>query len=336
MKKITAVFIICCLLLVYIPAFSFDSTEQNYTDEIAFLGAIELITYEFAPEEKISKAEFLNLVMTMLFKDTDFSNPDGADKPFSDVEASHPYYGAIKAAKDLGIVQGNRSALFTPDSEINYDIALTILLNSLNYKLYAEAAGGYPSGYYYIAKQIGILKDITVSENTVTKGETAKLIYNALFADCVITSEFTQDGFNLTVDSNTNILWEKFKIKEYDAQVIDNGISSLYGDSIQDDKRVVLKNLHNDESILAYISDNSIIDFLGYRIKAFVKFDTETQRNEIIYYNISKNVETVSLKTSDIFNIANGIIEYQEDSGSSKYKKYNIGEAPTVILNDTC
>ncbi len=336
MKKLTAIFIICCLLFAYIPGFSASEETKAYNDEMAFLEAIGIITHEFTPEEKVSKAEFLSLVMTMLFKDADFTFSDGANKPFNDVDASHPYYGIVKAAKDLGVVQGDSSALFTPDSEINYDIALTILLNALNYKLHAQSAGGYPSGYFYVAKQANFLKDITINENTITKGEAAKLIYNALFADCVITSEITQDGFNLIVDSNTNILWEKFKIKEYDAQVIDNGISSLHGDSIQDDQRVVIKNLHNDESILAYISDNSITNFLGYRIKAYVKFDAETQRNEIIYYNISKKVEAVSLKTSDIFNIANGIIEYQEDSESSNFKKYNIGESPTVILNNTC
>ncbi len=336
MKKLTAIFIICCFLLAYIPALSYDSLNPEYDNETAFLKAIGLITNEFIPEEKISKAEFLSIVMTMLFKDTDFAVPDEIQKPFYDVDISHPFYGTVKAAKDLGIVQGNTGALFMPDSEINFDIALTILLNSLNYKLHAQSAGGYPSGYLYTAKQIGILKEITITQDTITKAEAAKLIYNSLFTSCVVTSELTENGFNLSVDASKTVLWEKFKIKEYDAQIVDNGFSSLYGNSIQDEKRIVLKNLKNDESILAFISDSQITNLLGYRIKAFVKFDTETYRNEIVYYNISKNVKTVSLNASDIFNISNGTIEYETDTNSGKYQKYNIGQTPTVVLNDTC
>ena len=39
--------------------------------------------------------------------------------------------------------------------------------------------------------------------------------------------ELTEDGFNLSVDASKTVLWEKFIIKEYDAQIVDNGFSSL-------------------------------------------------------------------------------------------------------------
>lgn len=336
MKKLTAVFIICCLLLSFVPAFSYNNQAPEYNQEAAFLKALGLITDEYTPDEKILKAEFLNLVMSMLFKDTDFSVPDETIKTFKDVDITHPFYGAIKAAKDLGIIQGDNSALFNPDNEITFDIALTILLNSLNYKLHAQSAGGYPSGYFYTARQIGLLKDISISENTITNSEAYKLIYNALFTNCVTVSELTENGYNLSVDSTRNILSEKFNTKKYDVQITDNGISSLYGNSIQDENRVVLKNLQNDESILAYISSPDITNYLGYRVTAFIQFNTNTQQNEVIYYYISKNIKTVTLNADDILDISNGTLECEADDQSGNYKKYNLEQSPVVIINDTC
>lgn len=336
LKRITSILLLSSIILLSAGTAVSSQDETLYDNELAFLQAIHLIPDEFSVAEKITKTEFLNIVMKMLYNDMDFSLVDGPETLFQDVDNTHPYYDVIKASKDLGIIQGDASAFFYPDSEIKADIAVTILINALNYKLYAEKDGGYPTGYFSVAKDIGLLQSVAINEDTITKNIAVKLIYNALFVDYVVVTEMTEIGFDLKIDRESNILWEKMKIKEYDAQIIDNGFSSLYGDSINDETRIILQNVKNDENIIAYSNGTDIANYLGYRLKIFVKTNEETSRNEVVYYSSNKSVKKESLKGANIVDVTNGYIEYERDAEANKFDKYKIEQSPTVILNGVC
>ncbi len=82
----------------------------------------------YRPSQSISRGEFALMVCRA------FQFPTGGSSGFPDVPANSTYAGAVAAARDLGIVQGNNGR-FQPDRPITRQSAMTMICRAL------EAAG---------------------------------------------------------------------------------------------------------------------------------------------------------------------------------------------------
>ena len=334
-KKITAVILTVLLLLPNcIPAADEPETHSGFVQETAFLKAVGVLNETFRPASEMSKAEFVTMIIKTLYPDSDFSAAYDYDSYiFKDVDRRHEAFAYIKACKDLNIINGNPEGYFYPDQAVSMNEAIVILVNALGYTRHAIAYGGYPTGYLSIAMQSGILKGIDVS-STVNGALAAKLLYNALFADLVGVESINETGVSIRIDSSKNLLSERLGIKEYDVQLTDNGITSLTGDSIGSDERVVFTDFSTMEQITAYINDSKVTEYLGSRLKVFIRYNKESGRDELVYFTPHRNSREITLPAYQVIASNKNTIEYEEEKNADKTKKISFASSgPAIVLN---
>lgn len=130
------------------------------------------------PRAEVSRAELAQIVMAAC-KDT----ADYPDAGFCDVPASHPAYGAICGVRARGLMQGYGDGIFGPEDSVTMEQAAKLLICLLGYEGRAELYGGYPNGYYAVAKELGMLNDMLhIAPGTSAKRqEVAWLVYRTLY-----------------------------------------------------------------------------------------------------------------------------------------------------------
>jgi|GEM_PF-1959988 len=306
----------------------------KYATEIGFLTKVGLIDSSFKWDAEITKAEMAKMIAKALHPEVDFTTNAGV-QVFGDVPTSHQYYSYIKACKDLKIINGDYEGNFNPDNKITIVEALTVTINALGYTPYAEAFGGYPTGYFTVATQSGLAKGVNVASTEMVTGEViAKILYNALFADLVQLKAITNGSVEIEINNGKNILSERLGIYEFDAIVTDNGISALYGASINEPEMAIIEEVKTGKRVTAYVNNSGINGYLGYRVKAFVKNNMENGKLEYVFAAPYSKAKTVTVNAKDIFNISADYVEYDEDITTSDYEKIALGGfTPLIIVN---
>lgn len=310
------------------------SNMADDTVEISFLKSIKLLDDNFIAEEKIVKSKFAFLIIKMLYPDLDFSiATDYNTQIFKDVDNSYEYYPYIYACKNLDIINGNDEGYFYPEQQITLNESIVMLINALGYKQYADAKGGYPSGYFAVAKQYGLLKELNnVSE--VTGEVAAKLLYNSLFIDLAGTEIVSEDGYVIRIDNSKNILSERLGIKEYDVRLVDNGITSLSGASGYDTDRIVLYDFNTMEKISAYTDNVDLTAYLGSRLKVFIYHNRDTGRDELIHFNLHKKSKETYIPAQWIISSSADRVEYIEDKTKIKSETLIFDNGgPVIVFN---
>ncbi len=337
-RKMTAMLLVLVLAFSLFPLGSIASTEEEtpvaqYANEIAFLQKIGVLDEGFDPSMKMTKAQFTELVLKVLQPNGDFSVAGSSERAFVDVGSDNPYYAYIKACKELNIVSGDYSNHFYPDSELTLIDTITILTNALGYTPYARVYGGYPTGYLTVAGEIGMTKEVDRSVQGAIDGAViAKLVYNSLFADLVVISAIVAPEIQVEIDRNSNLLLNRLNIREYDAQLVDNGITSLIAEPSGDTERVVLNLYKEGTTVTAYAAETDIAQHIGSRMKVYVRNNSETGRDEVIHYYLHSSAKEVELDASKIIRVTDSYLEYEEVKDSGKYQKFSYS-APTLIFN---
>ncbi|MBE7019908.1 MAG: S-layer homology domain-containing protein [Ruminococcaceae bacterium] len=337
MKKLLSLLITFTMLISLIP-FSYAAESVSAVSEFSevdFLKEIGIVADSFDGNAGMTRAEMAKLVIEAFYQDTDFNVEDG-EPVFADVTSDHPCYGYIKACKDLKILNGDGLNMFHPDNNVSAIDMLTVMINALGYTVYADAYGGWPTGYYTVARETGISKGVDLNETGISNGVAAKIIYNALFADTVDLTSVSKDGIEVAINSNKNFLSDRLGIFEYDAVVVDNGYSSVYGDSVEDGERVVFEDYSTKSLITAFSNGHNVDDYLGMRVKAFIRNNMESGRYELVYIASHKRAEVIDLVADKIISFTSNYIEYDEDENSSATEKFNFeAVAPKIIYNGT-
>lgn len=336
-KKIIALMVLISLILSLI---SFQLTHADdfndaYKYEMEFLKNVNIIESDYDATLVITKSEILFLILKTLYPDADFSKTIENKISFNDVPETHRNYSYVVAARDLGIIKGDGNNNFCPDKQITLAETLAIVVNSLGYTYHAEEMGGYPFGYYQISQRIGLLKNVNLSVNDIVNGgDVVRIIYNALFSNIVDVLIKGENKFEVKIDASRNILYERYSIKEYNGVIIDNGIVSIEGQSVSDQKKAVIKLNKTGETITAYSNGTDFTKYLGCNVKAFIKFDTEKGRNEFLYVTEVDESDVLVLNAKDITDANNNYIEYTEDINDTDVKKVNLPtKRPILIYN---
>ena len=124
-------------------------------------------------------ADFSTLLVKMMNMDMALSGGDA----FADVPASHSAASAIETLSQLGILNGS-DGMFRPADEITYAEAVAAFVKALGYGQLAQYSGGYPSGYFSVANEKGMLKGLKIAQSdTITLGQLALLASNFLETD---------------------------------------------------------------------------------------------------------------------------------------------------------
>jgi len=173
---------------------------------------------------------------------------------FTDISegAVADYWGALSYANQKGIIEGYGNGKFGPYDGITYQNALTMVVRTLGY-----TGLDWPWGYIQKAVELGLTDGITDVAYTdeLTRGETAQIIYNAMFAKTKAGSTLGLENFGIEFG------WEKVVITASDLNsfVSDEGASAklesnnayrAFKDTVKTDDRFVAFKLLNDDGSL--------------------------------------------------------------------------------------
>ena len=155
LKKILSSFLIVSILFsmsaVMVSANYLEGETENIhkTEVLGLLNALEIVDWnEGELNQSVLRGEFSKLAC----KIGGYEQTVDESVIFSDVANDNEYAGYIKTLVNIGAVTGDVNGMFLPDGEITLLESTAILVKILGYSIQAEARGGWPNGYYSIAK----------------------------------------------------------------------------------------------------------------------------------------------------------------------------------------
>ncbi len=260
----------------------------KYMEAVNTLSAMGIVTgEEFDVSAPVKRGEFVSAVMKMCGVG-DMLSP--CDTSFSDVAAENPHSGAIKAAVDMGIINGFGDGTFRPDDTVASEQAIKIIVSALGYNVHAEAAGGYSVGYITVGYTLGLLTNVILGDGTAcTWGDGAQIIYNALDTDILYNVDMSGTYKSFEGD---NPLTKWHKMDKATGVITANRHTALDGGKSADGYVMI-----DGESFA--VGNSNISGMLGYKVNVYYKTNVSGQK-EVVSYSIDKNIKTYEILAEDI------------------------------------
>ena len=170
---------------------------------------------------------------------------------FTDAANTSVHWAAGYIAQGVadGWINGYGDGTFKPDNTVTYAEAVKMLVSAIGYELYAQNAGGYPSGYLSYGGSLDIIDGVSVEGNSteLTRSQCAVLVNNAMQAPLVLTGDITVGGSLGTVTeqqyttmNGTGSGWQTLLTKFHDAYVVRGRVmetsKSQSGSGLDDDE----------------------------------------------------------------------------------------------------
>ncbi len=283
-------------------------------------------------EQPVTRAEFTAIVIRLMGLE-DVTSLSAAEGKFADVPASHWAAGYINMLSGLRVIEGTSATTFEPEANITVEAACKILVNTLGYSTAANAKGGFPTGYMMQASEIGLLKNLGQTQIPLTRGEIARLVYNALDIDMVVvTGGGSSTRYEVSVGKTLrNDLTDKsegnlMKMTGIVTATIDTWllapIASITKDQIEINGKIY------------ELKDPSFKQYAGQWVDFFV-YEDENTGKEVIQ-DMKPNIKNQSWKVdlNDIKEISSSKISYYTGENSSAYEQLSVNGETMYILNN--
>ncbi len=151
MRKIIVVLLAVILMATACPVWAAEAE-----DAAAELGKYGIMNGDpdgnLRLADTVSRAEFAKMIMAA--KDGRVYAP--TKTVFTDVNSEHWAAGYIMKAVEYGILNGMGDGTFAPETTVTGEQALKMVLCALGYSGPSEEKGGYPTGYYAVAEELGL------------------------------------------------------------------------------------------------------------------------------------------------------------------------------------
>lgn len=212
LKKFLALALAMLMLVSCFSVAAFDDVKDDskYAEAVSLLSDLKVIRgfsdTEFKPEENVTRWQMALMIAklrTGKVEETDARWYDVTNTTsFNDLKVDH-YYGSIGYCFGNDIILGTDATTFEPERGIMFQEALAMAVRALGYASgddKAEMNAGYP--WTFVSKAVALnldenLEDVNY-EQTLTRAQTAQLLYNMLTAAKKTGSTFAKDAFNLT------------------------------------------------------------------------------------------------------------------------------------------
>lgn len=202
LKKVISSVAALTMVASSVAAFAVDfpdvESTASYAQAVQELSALDVISgYDdgtFGPDKLVTRAEITKMIVDALAERSSAEASTESTK-FADVSADHWAKGYINQGVANGFIAGMSDTEFDPDANVTYVQAQKMLVSAIGYETYAQAQGGWPTGYKKYAASLDITKGISgITDSTeLTRAQVAQMIDNAMDAPlCVIASWKTE------------------------------------------------------------------------------------------------------------------------------------------------
>lgn len=294
------------------------TNNTQYSEAILTLAKLGVIngydengTKLFKPEGGITRAEFAAIITRAM----GIADSVGGVSPFTDVSADHWAVKNIIAATDRGITNGMGDGTFHPDDNVTYEQAIKMVVCAMNYTLSAEAAGGWPNGYFDQGTIMGLTKNVgtgTLRTAPAPRGVVAQIMYNAL--DIKVADPNTSTA---TKDTFLNKFMHMEMVTGTVVGVEEDITSECDYELARDEMAVLPKN---DDIVLIDFEDyedrDNLLSYLGQEVVVFYKVASAGGVNKLVILDseITEN-ESTEVTYDDIVSYGGGKLEYYNESG---------------------
>ncbi len=324
MKKILVVLLSFILLIQNISSAVFASqTEENSNAKAEFMKTIGVMTALPANYDSyVSRAEFAMYAARVI----GVSEYGEADKRmFIDVPMDHWAVYAINGLVDRDVISSDPEGKFRPDDAITVEEAAKILVCALGYKPYAEAYGGYPTGYIKAAKQCGIISS-GYNDANLTYFDTIEMLYNALNTEILEGVEFSDEAIKYSHSEEVTSLSIYHNIYS-----IEGTVNAADGVSINEDYYVNFGEIMvNDEK---FFFSGDPFEYLGKQVTLYYKQEDNEQGTTVFIFSEDAENDVVEFDAEDFEDydpLSNKVMYYTTNNREETLK---IGLNISVIKN---
>ncbi len=323
-------------------AANFEDVEGDYEEAINTLVALGVITgYEdgtYRPERIVTRAEMAKLIVEVLGYGDLVS---GSASNFADTQG-HWADAWIALAAGRGLVIGTGDGRFTPDRQVSYDEAITMVVRALGYTDNSNELKGmtWPTNFKIKAAELKLLDGVSSVAGGADRGGVAQLLFNALDATLVtVTTDgdvtFLQD--TVSGDKVDRLLITRIATPDYDYDVTPDVLdedNKNYGGDIVDLAPYMFQNLfvylNSDDEVVYIRESNSLVlegtvdkvkddeltvkDLNGKKTTVVLNDDEEVNSNEIFENGAIRetNKDNAKLKDTDSIKV---VAEDKDDDG---------------------
>ena len=300
------------------------------SEQIEFLLAMKIITGESIgePSEFMSRGEFASLVARSMNYDKSNYVYEGISR-FSDVAGSHLYASYIDFISKNKIIDGETDGNFYPDRDITYNEVIKMLVSLTGYREYAEARGGYPSGYILTAANSGLSKGISGLKNGINRNDIYIMLYNALNCDIFEQTVFgSSESYNKT--SGLTVLSEYMNIYKYTGIMNDNGDTGLDKEtSVRENEFSVISKGEVIKFTSKNIADKS---FIGQRVILYAEEYEDKDEKLTVFIRSAEN-DILTIPADRLAGFDGSKISYYIDEEKTKIRNVSITPLTDKIYN---
>lgn len=354
MKKILSYILTVCFVCSGLSVISAETNENVNSEAIETVTEIGIMEKEadgtFASDDNLTRAEFAKIIANIynydsddgkisewkssffegVFEETDFIPPEVMNQEefvlFEDVYSNNEAYDEIALVSQMGIMVGTGNNYFEPDGNVTVEQALKVILTMMGYGYQANLVGGFPMGFRQVASQNGMIKGISDLSGYASKGDIAKLVYNA----------FDVPLMQLVTDSKGNMSYKSVKDEtfltrllnmDYDiGRMTDNGYTNLSESIDSNGDYVIINNV----KYTVNEKNNYVIDFIGRDVKVY--YSLEDGEDDVIYARLTERDKIVTFDISTFEEITETGIRYITED-TEKDKLIRLKSAPFIIKN---
>lgn len=304
----------------------------KYEEPVQVLAALKIMVGDengsLRLNDTIRRSEVAKMVVHAMGLDS-LAEASKGSTVFPDVPADHWASGYISVANTHGLVIGDNTGKFRPDSRITYAEAMTIFVRATGYEPVAISKGGYPNGYVAAAGENGLADDVggAIKEG-ITRGNVAVLANNALTTKLMERKGFGQNETYEITDKT--LLSDKLEVEKLSGQISAVGSTSIDGSSSLKKGQVKIGDK-------IYETSYNISNLLGYNVDYYA-IENENGEDEIILAMPQKNSNVTEEISSDLFEKITEknsykAIEYYKNENSSKTTVATLENDAKLVYN---
>lgn len=309
LKKIFAILTTLALLVTMLPLtpISADAAETK-TDLVQLMLDLGIYstTDDMHYESEFLTREELASLLSVFYGLTEESYP--GETTFEDV-AEGWSSGHIMTMVNYGLMGGYTDGLFRPMTNVTFEVAVKTLVSMTGYDFLAQHKGGFPEGYFQVASDLDILKNIGSFDRTapITRGEFTKLLYNTLSVPVLqqVTAgdrnEFKSEAGKTILTENLNIYQGKGMLTALPYVELGFGRGAGKG-------KIKVDNTLYECNFDAYA-------YLGQRVSFYYQQDEESLLGEVLHLSSkAKEDECITVDAKDIVSFVNRTFTYEEEN----------------------